>query len=292
METGEINPAELPWDIDLAMGEVKSAEIRCLGVFYVGLYAPFEADTEFYIIAKNTDAISDAAKAYGHQIEDLPDCLIYPFESEHKGRRIIDYEIQRYYVKYGCPEADSMELRESAAYGMELCPEYFGAFFPPSNTPLGHVVRYKTLINGIFWAETDEAKRMIAVAFPRWIDVFTSYTLQFAIRVERDADGKKDATFEYLCFPEEVFPLALFELQRYYPELKNSPYIDNRALMNVLYRDFLDYAVSFNRLEQSGASDMAGLLRYAMGEDLVELEGSAEDVISLTLDAGFDYFRL
>ena len=86
--------------------------------------------------------------------------------------------------------------------------------------------------------------------------------------------------------------MVLFELQRYYPELKKSPYIDNRALMNVLYRDFLDYAVSFNRLEQSGASDMAGLLRYAMGEDLVELEGSAKDVISLTLDAGFDYFHL
>ena len=292
METGEINPAELPWEIDLTMGEVKTAEIRCPGVFYVGLYAPFEAETEFYIIDNNAEAISDTAKVYGHQIEDLPDCLIYPFESEHKGRRIIDYEIQRYYMKHSFPEADSRELRESAAYGMELCPEYFGDFFLPSNTPLGHIVRYKALINGVFWAETDEAKWMIAVAFPRWLDVFTRYALQYAIRVERDEGGQKDATFEYLCFPEEAFPVVLFELQRYYPELKNSPYIDNRALMNILYRDFLDYAVSFNRLEQSGASDTTGLLRYAMGEDLVELEGSAEEVISLTLDAGFEYLSI
>ena len=103
--------------------------------------------------------------------------------------------------------------------------------------------------------------------------------------------AKKDATFEYLCFPEEAFPVVLFELVRYYPDLEDSPYIDVRALMNTLYRDFTDYTIAFNSLEQTGVNDVPGLLMRAMGLD-VELNGSPENMISFTEGAGYQYLRI
>ena len=291
MSIGEIEPHELPWDIDKALGDIRLAELLCPGVYYICLYAPYDGETEFHLVDVDSESVSDAAKAYGHRIDDIPTCLIYPYRSELKGYKILDYEIQRYYVSHNHPKADSRELREAAAYATEICPEYFGGFFPPVNTPFGHIVRHKTLMNGIFWAETDTAQQIIVVAFPRWLDVFTDYALRWVKRVERDKGGKKDATFEYFCFPEVVFPVVLFELIRYYPDLEDSPCIDVRALMNTLYRDFTDYTIAFNSQEQTGVNDMPGLLMRAMGFD-VELNGSPENMISFTEGAGYQYLRI
>ena len=63
METGEISPYELPWDISETIGEINQAKMLCSGVYYVFLYAPYEDETEFYLVDKRTDAVSDAAKS-------------------------------------------------------------------------------------------------------------------------------------------------------------------------------------------------------------------------------------
>ena len=291
MKREEIHPDDLPWNISGILGEMKQAVRYCPGVFYVCLFAPYEHETEFYLVDRATNSVSEKAKAYGHPLEEIPSCLLYPCSTEINGRKILDYEIQRYLIKNHLPEADSRELRDAAAYGRETCPEYFGPFYPPVDTPLGHIVRHKELTNGVFWAETDTLEAIIVVAYPCWLDVFSKYVLRFAVRVGRDEESKTDATFEYLCFPEKAFPLVLFELQRYYADFRDTPYVSTPALMNVIYRDFLDYAVSFNKIEQYGLNDMTGLFLNAIGVE-TELSGSMENMISLTQDAGFDFLRL
>ena len=291
MKIGRIEPDELPWNISNAVGDIKTAERLCPGVYYVVLYEDIGGSTEFYLADRNTDVISNAAKAYGQPMEGVPDCLMFPFDRTDGGRRIIDYEIQRCYMKCNLPNADSGEMREAAAYGMELYPEYFGSFPPPVNTPVGRTVRYKTLMNGVFWIETDKGESVLAVSYPRWLDVFSAYVMRFGLRTGQDDGESADTRFAYLYFPEKAFPLALFELQRYYPEFQNSPCIDTQALMNVIYRDFLDYAASFNLLEQTGGNDALGLLLRAMGDD-EESRGSIENMITVTMDTGFDYLRL
>ena len=291
METGEISPYELPWDISETIGEINQAKMLCPGVFYVFLYAPYENETEFYLVDKRTDAVSDAAKSYGHPVKSEPLCLLYPCGTEITGRKIIDYEIQRYFLKHHLPEADIQELRNTAAEGMELCPEYFGGLHPPVETPFGQITRYKALMNGVFWAETDTLKEIITIAYPCWLDVFTNYVMQFAVPLGGDADAEKEAAFEYLCFPKKAFPVVLFELQQYYVSFRDTPYIDKAALMNAIYRDFLDYAVSFNRIEQSGMNDLLGLMLNAIGVE-TELRGSVDNMISLTQDAGFDFLHI
>ena len=74
-------------------------------------------------------------------------------------------------------------------------------------------------------------------------------------------------------------------------DFRDTPYINKPALMNAIYRDFLEYAVSFNSMEQSGMNDYLGLILNAMGVE-TELSGSADNMISLTQDAGFDYLRI
>ena len=291
MAGNEINPNDLPWDISDVLGDIQEARQFCSGVYYVFLYVPFEDETEFYLVDRDTHSVSDAAKSYGHPAEDIPSCLLYPCGTEIKGSKILDYEIQRYYMKHHLPKADSRDLRDAAAYGRELCAEYFGSFYPPVDTPFGHITRHKVLMDGVFWAETDTLEAIIAVAYPRWLDVFSDYVRQFAVPVGRDENGKQDATFEYLCFPEKAFPVALFELQRYYVDFQNSPYIDKLALMNVIYRDFLDYAISFNMIEQSGLNDMTGLFLNAVGVE-ADLNSSQKNMISLTQNVGFDFLRL
>lgn len=291
MDIGQIDPCDLPWDISEATGEIKSAEFLCPGVYYVSSSEMVDGSYEFYAVDKRSEAISEAAKAYGRLAEGVADCLLYPFERQGSGRGIIEYEAQRYYTKFKLPQADQRTLLDAAAYGMEAYPEYFGPFPPPLNTPMGRVVRYKTLINGVFWAETDNATEIIAVAYPRWQDVFSQYVMRYAAYAGQDEGAEADDTVECLCFPERAASVALFELRNYYQELRDSPYIDGAALMNAIYRDFPDYAVAFNVLEQSGVNDVTSLLINAAGGD-EEPHGLVENMIAITKDAGFRFLRL
>ena len=290
MDIGQIDPRDLPWDISETTGEIIFAEFLCPGVYYISSSEMVDGGYELYAVDKRSEVISDAAKAYGRLADGVADCLLYPFERQGSGRRIIAYEVQRYYARLNLPQADNKELLDAAAYGMEAYPEYFGSFFPPLDTPMGRVVRYKTLINGVFWAETDKAMEIIAVAYPRWQDVFTPYVMRYAMYEGQDKGAEADETVECLCFPERAASVVLFELRKYYKEMEDSPYIDGSALMNAIYRDFPDYAVAFNLSEQSGVNDVTSLLINAAGGD-EEPHGLSENMIAITKDAGFQFLR-
>ena len=78
MNREEISPSELPWDISSVLGDIKQAVRYCPGVFYVCLFVPYEDETEFYLVDEGTDSVPNAAKTYGHPLEEVTSCLLYP----------------------------------------------------------------------------------------------------------------------------------------------------------------------------------------------------------------------
>ena len=260
--------------LETAIGELRETQEECIGVWYVSTYGGGkQAGREFYVVARDTDAIPDEAKTYGTDIPGCPGYLLYPMDAERQVRKIIQYEMMRYRMREGVPDEDRETLRETALDGMEECPEYFGAFPPPPMTPYGHTVRYKVLMNGVFWIQTDAPATALAVAYPIWDDAFSEYAMKLA---RGDADG-----FGYLFFPERAICLALFELGRTYADIRNCPLIDPAALMNAVYREFPDYAVKFNVMEQAGGDSPLARMLSDGGQG-----ASSDSVIRLTSGAG------
>ena len=68
--------------------------------------------------------------------------------------------------------------------------------------------------------------------------------------------------------------------------MRECPLIDAAALMNAVYREFPDYAVKFNLMEQSGGDSPLG--RALNG---AERPASADRMVRLTPDAGTDFLR-
>ena len=155
--TGSANPLELPDELEEAIGEARETEEQCPGVWYICTQGDGrEKGTEFYVVNRDTDSISTEAKAYGVEIPECPQYLLYPMDQERQIRRIIDYEVQMHRIRSHSPLADKNALLEAALYGAEDFPEYFEPYPAPPETPFGHTTRYKTLINGVFWLETDQ----------------------------------------------------------------------------------------------------------------------------------------
>ena len=289
-EIGEISVNEFPWDLTEDLGDILTVERLCPDVYYVCAQGGTQPGTEFYAVAKDTDAISKEAKSYGTVPDDEPDSLLFPFGKERGGREIVRYEIQRYYMRNGLPASNLAELQDAAAYGAEIYPEYFGPFFPSRNTPRGSVIRYKMLMNGVFWAETDIGDTMIEVSYPLWLDVFSSHVLLFSLH-ESVAMGVVPDNFRgSLCFKEEAIPLVIFELCQHFSGMRESKLIDNRALMNVLYRDHRDYVVTYNTEEQLGLHDSTRFLKNVLGVD-ADLESRPENMVSICPEAGFEYLK-
>ena len=265
--------------LEVAIGEVCDTEEECPGVWYVSTYGGGERrGTEFYVVEKDTDAVPAEAKAYGTAIPGCPEYLLYPMDAERQTRRIIQYEIQRHRMRESVSDGGRESLRETALDGMEECPEYFGALPPPETTPYGHLVRYKVLMNGVFWFQTNRLETALAVACPIWDDVFSPYVMN---RAQGDADG-----FGCLFFPEEAICLAVFEVGRTYRAMRECPQINAAALMNAVCRNFPDYVLKFNLMEQSGGDRPLGWLLPD-----TERTSTSADVIILKPDEGTDFLR-
>ena len=263
-----------PEALEAAIGEIRETEEECPGVRYVSTCGDGEQDgTEFYVVDRETDAISNEAKSYGAEIPDCPQYLLYPMEYGKRVRKIIQYEASRYRMKNGVSDADKNELREIALDGMEERPEYFGVLPAPTETPCGHTARCKTLMNGVFWLQTDCAETALAVAYPIWDDIFSDYVMKLS---QGGADG-----FGCLFFPERAICLAVFELGRTYRAMRECPQINAAALMNAIYWDFPDYVVKYNLMEQTGGGAPLG---QALSD--ANRPASPDWMISLTPGAG------
>ena len=168
---GEISPDDLPFDLTAELGEVVAVELKSPGVYYIATQKEGDSPDypEVYVVTADAPAISEKARTYGQEFPGHPDLRVYDILQPKSGRYIIDFEMRRYQIKCHLPEIeDEDSLYTAALYGAEEHPDYFGAFPVPSLTPRGFTVRHKTILNGVYWLETDRCEEMLAVCYPIW----------------------------------------------------------------------------------------------------------------------------
>ena len=127
---------------------------------------------------------------------------------------MVAYEVYKYMADHGIPLPRGESLTSTRVFGMEGCPEYFGAFPVPEETPWGPALRSDCLANGLFWLETAQAGRVLAIAYPLCTNLFDD-TLELAHLLPYDQEHGIDATCGYRFYLYEESCRPLFELCQY-----------------------------------------------------------------------------
>lgn len=263
------------------LGKVLKCEEQCPGVYYLGVQPTEDMIGQEYYVVLEDAPITQEVRAMGRPLQDIP-ALLYPIEAEEGPRFAVEYEVLRYLTKSGLPLPEGTSLRETALYGMELCPDYFGTYPVPPQTPWGYTLRHRPLDAGIYWLETDQCVEVLVVCYPIWATEFSDHILCIAHRL--DHEGVMG-----LYFSKESACVAVWELMRTRLELTSLGLIRKAELMNAIWEYYPEYAMGYNAQEQAGLNDGLGLILYALGFEDRELEGSPEHMISMTEGIGTDY---
>lgn len=188
------------------------------------------------------------------------------------------------------PLPEQSAFHDTAVYGMELHPEYFGPYPVPLHTPRGNTVRHKRLLNGVYWIETDQCRELLAVCYPIGQGDLPVMVQEWALQTDYDRTRGIHHTLGYLFFAGRHLCVALFELMQLHRELETNGMVDPAALMNAIWRDNPAYAVVYNLEEALGLHDTFGLLMQQVGVEQ-ELVGSTEQMIVYSPEAGVTFLR-
>ena len=285
--TDLLAPRNLPLDLG-ELGAVTEAELIMPGVYEAILeFLETGLAVEAFIVLSSAEEISAAAKRYGKTDPDYPDLLVYLEDDTGNTRYIVGYELFRYKILYHLPLPEGETIRGIAAAGAEMYPDYFGDYPVPIHTPWGCTTRHKIIANGLYWLETEQCQRGLAIAYPKYDD------LSDGARglVERFLDDPTHVDGEipgYLFFREANSSVPLFELISAIPKEQLCCEVNRAALMNAVYQHFPEYAAQHNLAEQAGLNDGLGQFLHTQGID-VELKSAPERLISLTAEAGTQY---
>lgn len=204
--------------LDQALGKIVDVEYLCPGVYFVTAMSKTspKLGVDYYIVAKDSPAISDAGKAYGKAISGCLELLAYRFDDEHSGRFVVEYEAYRFLKNSHMPLPKGETLRETALYGTELNPEFFGMYPVPAMTPWGYTLRHKTIHNGVYWLEPEECGWVLGVH-----SLLTSDLTEKTKRLGKHTDdGEQDTNpMGYIFFDCESSALVLRELADFHPGL-------------------------------------------------------------------------
>ena len=240
-----LSPENLPLDLG-ELGVVTEAEAIIPGVYEASMRQEGSLLLiETFIVLSEAPSISAAAKKYGKYDLDYPGLLVYGENCSVDSRCIIAYELCRYKKLHGIPLSPKDSMRISIAFGRELHPEYFGPYAVPQETPWGRTTRYKVIANGVFWLESEWCQRGLAVSFPVY-DNISKEAAKLAVSFNPKWE------LPYIFFLEEDSCVPVFELALSMAEGDLLCSIDPYALMNALYIQHPDYAVSKNAVEQAG----------------------------------------
>lgn len=249
---GEISTNDLPFDLSAELGEVVAAELKSPGVYYIATRKAGDIPEcpEVYVVTADAPAISEKARTYGQEFPGHPDLRVYDTLQPKSGRYIIDFEIRWYQIKCHLPEIEDEEsLYTAALYGAEEHPDYFGAFPVPSFTPRGFTVRHKTILNGVYWLETDRCEEMLAVCYPIWQGDITVPEQNQGEQLEYDQIHGIDNTLGYLFFSKQNSIIPLYELSLLHSEIEESGVVDVAALLNAICKFYPEYATIHNEEE-------------------------------------------
>lgn len=281
----------LAFHIKDALGEILETEEECPGVYYVAARGDRDSRfaREYYTVAADTPFIPQKAKKYGQPIPGCPQILLYSFQEERSGYKIIEYEIARYRIEHKLLLPQGKTLHEIKVFNMELHPEYFGPYPVPAVTPRGAVLRHKVIDNGVYWLETEQAGTLLSVCYPIWTEL-SDYAMKLPFHAAHDWELKGETPPEYLFFSAHDSCIPVFELLALRDEWTRSGRVKEAALMNAIWAYHPDYAVVYNIEEQAGWHDALGLLLKTLGRE-IELNGNLRYVIQLTPEEGTDFLH-
>ena len=243
---GKIPPDKLPFDLTAELGEVVEAELRSPDVYYLAL-TDGQLHPEVYVVTKDAPAISEKARSYGQRFPDHPDLCVYDLHQLGSGRYVIDYEMLRYRMKRHLPEIETEDsLQTAAIYGAEEHPDYFGNFPVPFFTPRGCTARHRTIMNGVYWLETDRCEEILAVCYPIWEADITISEQSHGEQLEYDRIQGIDNTLGYLFFSRRNSAIPLYELSLLHPEIEENGVIDMAALLNAICESYPEYTTAHN----------------------------------------------
>lgn len=275
-------PDGFPYHLVTDLGEIRSVEQLCPGVYYLSIQQE-EAAEEFFAVLE-TAAMFPRLRAYGLALPGLRLCSMHESAS---GWRIVEYELRKRQVQERQPLPPGVTLHETALFAAEVHPEYFGEIPAPLHTPDGYAVRRQRLDNGIYWLETSEGGEWLAVCFPVWNGELTGMAQALGRQTDYDLARGIGRTLGYLFFPPAASCIAVHELMQTRRGWEGT-LIDKPALMNAIWNYRPDYAVMSNRLEQAGWKNYLSRILGEFGIH-TDPELSLDHIISIDLDAGSDF---
>jgi len=287
-ETKLLEPENLPLNLG-ELGIVTKAEIVMPGVYEAVLEQETYLNVEAYIVLKSATGIPNSARRYGEKVEGYPDILLYKEGRNKNPRYIIAYELFRYKILHHLPLPKDETIQEIAAYGAEMYPDYFGDYPVPFLTPWGCTTRHKIIANGLFWLETEQCQRGLAVACPQYDDL-SDGARGLAEKFSGSLAFLESQEPRYLFFREADSSVPLFELLSVKPAKQILSPLNGPALMNAIYQNHPEYAAMYNMAEQSGQNDGFGLFLNAVGIPS-ELHASKDCMIQLSPQAGTEYIE-
>lgn len=248
MKHNQIPVSELPFNfhgLEEQYGQIHYAEAICPGVYYIG--TKFNAarphfGREYLVVTEDSPAISPEARNFTTPLPTIPRVFLCDYEYDSKGRRAVEYEAHKYLVEHGLPLPEDKSLEGDRAFGMEVCPEYFGEFPIPEETPWGTVIRHDRLWNGLYWLETAQEGWVLAIAFPLCSGLFRD-TLELAVQVEH---GQEAENYGYRFYTYRTSCRPLFEMLPYDEDTWGQK-LDGAALQNALLENFPDYGLEDER---------------------------------------------
>ena len=239
---------QFPAAVEKQYGKIHDAEDLGAGVYYITTYLPEDryAGGEYFLVTADSPAISDAAHAYGTWLPTNPVTYLYSCEDYfEKGRWVVSYELHKYLTDNGIPLPEGESLQNDVARGMEVCPEYFGEFPIPTETPWGAPVQADKVGNGVFWLKTEQEGWVLSVACPVYDDInleVQKRSLTMQVGLTKWAGN----TCPYQFYPYCASCLLLLELI----EFTNPGWAGKfsmPAIKNAILESFPEYAEWYNQ---------------------------------------------
>lgn len=244
MNKEKIPATDLPFNFmgyEDQYGIIMYGETTCPGVYYTVTRLPHSFCGEYIVVTEDSPAVSSKAKSYGKLLSTTPPVLLCELEYFDKGRWVVIYEAYKYMEERGIPLPEGESLWEAELRGMEVCPEYFGEFPVPTNTPWGAPIQHIRLWNGLDWLKTEGGDWVLAVAYPLCDDL-NAWTQNRGLLLKEDEDQLKERFDIFSCrfYPYGLSSLALFELLEC-ADQPWEPQINRAALHNMILERFPNY---------------------------------------------------
>ena len=211
------------------------------GVYYIQSYfedsRPYREDIfrcagmEYYVLAEdyNGGVISQKALESGDKYQGN-----YYFEVEKSGY-VIRYELLRHEAEHATGERLEYlekDMKHQAHYGAEECPEYFGAWEAPRESPWGPVDKVKQVNKGVWFVKVQDTWYLSTVyAYFAEMDYL-------AIELSK-GDG---ADYQHRFWELEDCAPAIYDLNRYDKCFGIVPYVKSwRGVLRCIRSKYPDY---------------------------------------------------